>query len=115
MDSILKCGNKRSLKTEEGTLVHIAMGALNEPIVNYLIENDQGINWTAKNENGENVIFLALSKKFESIFQKIVEHLKIKDIKSLKLLINETNNKGNHILHELAHSDNNSLIDFLLK
>lgn len=109
---ILKYGKNAGISTEDGTICHIAIQTSNDDVVYYLIQSGENLDWSAVDEDGNNVLLLAAILDSAGILQNLVKFLKEKGL--VKEMVNVKNAEGRGLLHILAEHQNETLIGYLL-
>lgn len=102
--------------SQAGSALHMAIIGDKEDVVSYLLERK--IDVSLKDSNGNTAIHLALQLKMNNSFKLIVDYItKNKEFSDefKKTLLNNENDEGNTILHELAYARCGFLIEMIKK
>ena len=97
-----------------GGALHMALLGSQDDIMTPLLQ--KGIYLTIKNSDGNTALHLALLEKQMNQFKEILDFIVASDMDNSKKkeIINAQNNEGNTLLHELALSKSNFLINYLI-
>ena len=97
-----------------GGALHMALLGSQDDLITPLLQ--KGIDLTIKNSDGNTALHLALLEKQMNQFKEILDFIVASDMDNSKKkeIINAQNNEGNTLLHELALSKSNFLINYLI-
>lgn len=97
-----------------GGALHMALLGSQDDLITPLLQ--KGIDLTIKNSDGNTALHLALLEKQMNQFKEILDFIVSADMDNSKKkeIINAQNNEGNTLLHELALSKSNFLINYLI-
>ena len=97
-----------------GGALHMALLGSQDDHITPLLQ--KGIDLTIKNSDGNTALHLALLEKQMNQFKEILDFIVASDMDNSKKkeIINAQNNEGNTLLHELALSKSNFLINYLI-
>lgn len=106
-----------NLVSKNGTVLHMAVSSDHTDLVEYLLENTS-IDLSLTDSNKNSALLSSIAEKNFNCFKLIIDHIrdsKVLSIEKKKELINQTNDEGNNILHEMAFAKSGTLIEYLLK
>ena len=112
---VLKYGGNVNKVTDEGSILHVAIRSDCTNTIYHIINFEHDFDYTLKDEDGVNVLFLCVSSSDAHTFNLLLKKFTddVANRKAYSNLLNEKNKRGNTLLHELTLDKNYPLLSVL--